>query len=181
MKKLLTLVLAAALCVPAFAQDNGPRPSPAASVSTTVGTTDVSITYFRPQAKGRKIFGDGQDFVVPFGKLWRTGANDGTIVTFANDVKVAGKDVPKGKYLILSIPDKSQWTLIFYTEFGMGDHYDQYDDSKAAFKFTVPVIKLSSPVEALTFNISDLSQANKSANIEIEWADTAVKLAFTAP
>lgn len=78
MKKTLALFILLASFVTLRAQNNGPRPSPEASVSTKVGMTTIAVDYFRPKMKGRKIFGDGASYLVPFGKIWRTGANGGT-------------------------------------------------------------------------------------------------------
>src|SRR5258707_7037285 len=84
----------------ALAQVRTPSASPAGSVSSVVGLTDVKIDYSRPRIKGRKIFGEATGFVVPFGAIWRTGANDGSKVTFSDEVNVEGTKVPAGTYLI---------------------------------------------------------------------------------
>src|SRR5690349_13609898 len=102
MKKLLTI----ALLVSAFisdAQIKTPDPSPTATVSSFVGLTDVKVAYSRPKMKGRKIFGAGADFLVPFGEIWRTGANNGCVISFSDDVKVEGTDIKKGEYLVFTI------------------------------------------------------------------------------
>lgn len=85
-----------------------PQASPAAQISQKVGLTDVSVEYSRPSMKGRKIFGE----LVPYGQVWRTGANAATILTFSTDVKVEGRNLPAGSYALYSIPGKSSWTII---------------------------------------------------------------------
>ena len=110
MKNTLTILLAL-MCFVATAQVQTPQSSPAGSVTTVVGLTDVKIDYSRPRAKGRKIFGEGADYLLPYGAIWRTGANSGTKITFGDDVKVEGIAVPKGEYLIFSWPAASEWTV----------------------------------------------------------------------
>jgi hypothetical protein len=94
MKKIAALALVI-ICFGAQAQIKTPAASPAASVTTVVGLTDVKIDYSRPKMKGRKIFGEGPSFLVPYGTIWRTGANNGTKISFSDDVKVEGVAVPK--------------------------------------------------------------------------------------
>ena len=86
-----------------------PRPSPKATVSQTVGLTDVTITYCRPSVKGRVIWGG----LVPYDQVWRTGANEATTITFAEDVTVGGTKLPAGTYGLFTIPGKDEWTVIF--------------------------------------------------------------------
>src|SRR5688572_16932217 len=100
MKKSLLIVVLALMCMMSEAQVQTPAPSPAGSVSTTVGLTDIKIDYFRPRMKGRKIFGEAaQGALVPYGAIWRTGANNGTKITFSDEVKIENTSIPKGEYL----------------------------------------------------------------------------------
>ncbi len=94
---------------PALAQLDLPRVSPKASVSQTVGLTDVAITYCRPSVKGRVIWGG----LVPYDQVWRTGANEATTITFADDVTIAGTKLPAGTYGLFTIPGKDEWNVIF--------------------------------------------------------------------
>src|SRR5690606_40900982 len=80
--------------------------------------------------RGRKIFGDGAEYLPPYGRLWRTGANGGTAITFSDDVTVEGIKVPKGKYLILTIPGASEWTVSLYSDVSLGGNLQAYDKSK---------------------------------------------------
>jgi len=111
MKPLLPVVFAAALALApaAFAQLDLPRVSPKATVSQTVGLTDVTITYCRPGVKGRVIWGG----LVPYDQVWRTGANEATTITFSDDVTVDGTRLPAGTYGLFTIPGKDEWTVIF--------------------------------------------------------------------
>jgi hypothetical protein len=112
-KQLLSLVAAIAavmLVSTAWAQQlDLPRPSPKATVSQTVGLTDVTITYCRPSVKGRVIWGG----LVPYDQVWRTGANEATTITFTDDVTIEGTKLPAGTYGLFTIPGKDDWTVIF--------------------------------------------------------------------
>src|SRR5476649_1158911 len=115
---------AAALCLlaaPAFAQLELPRPSPTAKVSQVIGLTEVTVDYSSPAARGRKIYGG----IIPEGKLWRTGANLATKITFNKEVEIGGSKIPPGSYSIFSIPGEGQWTLIVNKVFQQGGT-DQY-------------------------------------------------------
>src|SRR5437870_5809912 len=117
MKKSLFIVVMAAMSLLAEAQVVTPAASPAASVSTIVGLTDIKIDYSRPRAKGRKIFGEtANGALLPYGAIWRTGANSGTKISFSDDVKVEGIAVPKGQYLIFSWPGATEWTVSLYKD-----------------------------------------------------------------
>src|SRR5687767_4148735 len=89
-----------------------PAPSPLQTVKQAFALSDISIEYSRPSAKGRVIYGD----LVPFGKLWRTGANAATKITFGEDVKVEGNAIPAGTYALYTIPNKDSWEIIFYKD-----------------------------------------------------------------
>ena len=176
MKK--TLIVAGLALVSFFvdAQVMTPAASPAASVSTTVGLTDIKIDYFRPKAKGRKIFGEAsQGVLVPNGSIWRTGANNGTKITFSDDVKVEGTSVPKGEYLIFSWPGANEWTISLYKDVTLGGNTGGYDKSKEAANFKVKPEKLSEKVETFTINVTDISDDSKNAKIQLAWENTSVK------
>src|SRR5690606_16172435 len=174
MKTPLILLLAAA-CFVAEAQVVTPAASPSATVSTVVGLTDIKVEYFRPQMRGRKIFGYGAEYLTPYGRPWRTGANGGTAITFSDDVTVEGIKVPKGKYLILTIPGASEWTVSLYSDVSLGGNLQAYDKSKEVANFKVKPATLPQPVETFTVNIGDISNDSKQAKVEIAWEKTSVK------
>lgn len=178
MKRVLILVLVA-VSLAAQAQVVTPAPSPAATVSTVVGLTEVKVEYSRPKAKGRKIFGNGADFVTPYGQVWRTGANAGTIVSFSDDVKFGGTDVPKGKYLLLTIPGAAEWTVILYKDVALGGNTSGYDQKNDQARAVVKPETLAQKVEAFTVEIADLSADSKSANLQLMWENTSVKVPIT--
>ncbi|CAN5139397.1 DUF2911 domain-containing protein [soil metagenome] len=178
MKKVLVILLVAFSFI-AEGQVVTPAPSTAATVSTVVGLTDVKVEYSRPKGKGRKIFGEGASFVTPYGQMWRTGANNGSKVTFSDDVKFGGMDVPKGTYLLLTIPGASDWTVILYKDVAMGGNTGAYDQAKDQARVSVKSEKLTEKVESFTIGISDLSENSKTANLQISWENTSVKVPIT--
>ncbi len=178
MKRVLTLVLVA-LSLVAQAQVISPAPSPAATVSTVVGLTEVKVEYSRPKMKGRKIFGPTADFVTPYGQVWRTGANSGTTITFSDDVKFGGTDVPKGKYLVLTIPGATEWVVILYKDVALGGNTAEYKQENDQARATVKSETLAQNVEAFTIEIADLSADSKTANLQLMWEKTSVKVPIT--
>ena len=169
-------MLAACLFMAVEAQITIPAPSPAGSVYSKVGLTDVTIDYSRPKVKGRKIFGEGSDFLQPYGQLWRAGANAGTFLTLNTDANVGGTDVKAGKYLVFVTPGKTDWKVMLYSDLSLGGNVGGYDQANEVMSTTVKATTLTLPVEALTYNISDISEDNTSANIELTWANVSVKV-----
>lgn len=155
----------------ADAQLKTPAPSPASKLEQTVGLTDVTIEYSRPSKKGREIFGD----LVPYGTMWRTGANASTKVSFSEDVTVGGQELKKGKYALYTIPGEDEWTIIFHnnlTHGGTGG--DNYKAEEDALRFTVKPAKMGHSTETFTIDVSDLT--NESANINLVWDNTKVTI-----
>jgi hypothetical protein len=180
MKKSLFIVVMAAMSLLAEAQVVTPAASPAASVSTVVGLTDIKIDYSRPRAKGRKIFGEtANGALLPYGAIWRTGANSGTKISFSDDVKVEGIAVPKGQYLIFSWPGATEWTVSLYKDLSIGGNTPDYDKTKEAANFKVKPEKLTEKVETFTINITDISDDSKNAKIQLAWENTSVKFGVT--
>src|SRR6478752_10196600 len=124
MKKLL-LILTVIACLTAEAQIETPQASPAGSVSSIVGLTNIKIEYSRPRLRGRKIFGE-KDVLYPYGTIWRTGANTGTKISFSDDVTVEGIKVPKGEYLIFTWPGAQDWTVALYKDLTLGGNTVDY-------------------------------------------------------
>lgn len=173
MKKTLLIAAMALMFFVAEAQIQTPAASPAGAVSSTIGLTDVKIEYFRPSLKGRKIFGE-KDVMYPHGTIWRTGANSGTKISFSDDVKVEGIDVPKGEYLIFTWPGAGEWTVSLYKDLSLGGNTHEYDASKEAAKFKVKSKKLAEKVETFTISIDDIAPDNKTAKVTLAWENTAV-------
>jgi hypothetical protein len=181
MKNLSTIFLLLILAASAVeAQVVTPSASPAGSVSTSVGLVDIKIDYSRPRAKGRKIFGTDAAVLVPYGQIWRTGANNGTVITFSDDVTVEGTAVPKGQYLLFTWPGATEWTVALYKDITLGGNTGGYDKAKEAANFKVKADKLTEKVETFTIQIGDISDDSKSAKIQLAWENTSVKFGVKA-
>lgn len=146
-----------------------PRVSPMATVSQTVGTTDISITYSRPGVKGRVIWGD----LVPYGEVWRTGANEATKFTVTDDVTIDGKPLPAGSYSLATIPGKDAWTFVFNKESNLWGMYEYKPEEDA---LRIEVKPGTAPfVERMRFTFDDLT--DDSANVVLRWEK--LQVAFT--
>jgi hypothetical protein len=170
MKQKFTFTLAILLLagMSAFAQQiQMPQASPSAKIAQKVGLTDVTVDYSRPSTKGRKIFGE----LVPFGEVWRTGANGATIISFSTDVEIDGKKVPQGQYAIYSIPGKSEWTIILSKDTKLWGAIG-YDSKNDLMRFQVEPNKLSRVYE--TFEISFNNMTDNGADLSIKWDQTRV-------
>lgn len=165
---LAAVLLAVSFVSPVLAQERGneePRVSPNAAVSQTIGTTEVRITYGRPQVNGRTIFGD----LVPYGEVWRTGANEATTFSVSSDVTIEGNRLPEGTYSLYTIPGQDQWTLIFNN--AANQWGTQYDQSKDALR--VQVTPESAPSqEMLTFLFEDVTK--EKGTCLLHWAEMRV-------
>lgn len=131
-------------------EDKSQRPSPPRSSTANVGGVNVSIDYSSPAVKGRKIFGE----LEPYGKVWRTGANEATIFSVDDSVKVNGEILPKGQYALFTIPTETDWTVIFNMEPNQWGAYN-YDPSLDQLKLTVTPELGSEPMERLSFDITE--------------------------
>lgn len=162
----ITLLFAFLLMTPGFAQEL-PEPSPRSELEQRVGVTDITIDYSRPGVKDRQIFGG----LVPYDKMWRTGANKATSIEFSNPVMIGGKEVPAGKYSLFTIPSKDKWTVILNkkTELWGTNGYKKKHD---LHRFKVEPEDLRNKRERMTFLVSDITR--NSADIELEWADTRI-------
>jgi Protein of unknown function (DUF2911) len=174
MKKIGLLLSASFLALSLDAQIQAPAPSPTATVSQQVGLTDVKLEYSRPSAKGRKVYGD----LVPFGEMWRTGANGATKLTFSDSVQFNGKWLQKGTYALYTIPAKDEWTIVLSKNTGNwgSNGYKMEDD---ATRFNLKSAATSDKTETFTINIADC--ANNDAKIELTWENTRVSIPFTVP
>lgn len=158
------------------AQIQTPQPSPSSKVHQSIGLSEVSVDYSRPAMRGRTIFGD----LVPYGKLWRTGANMRTKFTTDSDLKINGKDLKKGSYAILSIPNKEAWELIFYTEYEAGGAPAELDESKVALRVSAKTYPMEHAAENFTIGFGDLADG-VSGNMYISWEKTMVMLKIETP
>ncbi len=160
------LALAAA---PAFAQLTTPLPSPNAAVAQTIGITKAEVVYSRPSVKGRVIWGE----LVPYDKVWRTGANSVTKISFDTDVTVEGQKLPAGAYGLFTIPGRAEWIVIFNRQ-STGSPFD-YAADKDALRVKVKPAALSEPKELFTISFPAVS-AN-GATLQLAWEKLKLSLA----
>lgn len=172
MKKLFVTALAVFSLFIADAQLKTPAPSPTQTIKQDFGLSTVELSYSRPGMKGRKIFGD----LVPFGKVWRTGANNATTLTFGEDVIIGGKKIAAGKYGLLSIPDKASWILIISKQTDVTSPA-AYKEDMDVVRVTAEPMKIKDNVESFTMQFADVKPS--SCALHIMWENTAVALPIT--
>lgn len=163
---LALLALLALLTPPLAAQLELPRTSQKAHITQTIGVTDIEIVYSRPGVKEREIWGD----LVPYGEVWRTGANENTTISFEHDVTVEGEPLPAGTYGLHTIPGEETWTIIFSAD---NDQWGSFSYDEANDALRVEVEPRSAPhKEWMAFEFGKL--AADSAEVAIRWAELAV-------
>jgi hypothetical protein len=172
MKKLLIAAIAACCFIYADAQLKTPAPSPTQTVKQDFGLATIELAYSRPGVKGRKIFGD----IVPYGAIWRTGANNATTITFGDEVTIGGTKIPAGKYGLLTIPGKKSWSIIISKQTDV--------TSPAAYKPDMDVIRFTSDVNTTkaateTFTIQFANIKPTSCDLYIMWDKSVVVLPIT--
>lgn len=150
-----------------------PAPSPLQTVTQNFGLGEVTIEYSRPGVKDRTIFGD----VVPFGKIWRTGANATTKITFTDDVKLEGHDVKAGTYGIYTIPNKDNWEIMLYSDLTLGGNVASYKPENEILRFKVKSVAIPYKVETMTMNFHDVE--GTKAKIVLMWENTMVAINMT--
>jgi hypothetical protein len=167
-----SLMLACGLTSGAFAQAprlEFPSPSPACTLKQRVGLTDIEIVYSRPGVKGRAIFGG----LVPYGEVWRTGANASTKVSFSTPVKLEGNEVPAGTYALYTIPGESEWTVILSKDTKLNGAFG-YKPENDLVRFKVTPVTVSAHVETLTIDLTNIR--DESATLYVIWDETFVPM-----
>ena len=175
MKKLLLILMAFTMTYSVNAQVKTPQPSPFSKIEQKVGLTDVTLEYSRPNMRDRAIFGD----LVPYDKLWRTGANANTKITFSDDVIIDGTTLKAGEYAIFAKPGKTSWEVVFYADANNWGTPRNWDDTKVAVKTTAKVYEMPMKIETFTIGFDDLS--NSSAVIGMIWENVYVGVKFEVP
>ena len=165
------------ICQPNFSQIKTPRVSPSTEISQMVGLTEIKIKYSRPSARDRDIFGE----LVPFNKIWRTGADNSTKINFSTDVSIGDELIKAGEYSIFSIPDKNKWQIIFYSETDLWGVPRDWSDDKISYSFFVDVKKIKKDSFIETFLISFENITNNDVDIKIGWENTSVVLNIEVP
>jgi hypothetical protein len=175
MKKVVLLIALLLSSLTFQSQILTPQPSPKCVLNQMVGLTDVEIEYSRPGLKGRNIFGD----LVPFGKVWRTGANSNTTISFSEDVIIDGKTLKKGKYALFTLPKVESWEVIFYSKTDNWGTPEDWNEADVALRASVVPQMLNKNVENLTIDINNLD--NNYGYLNISWEKTFVSLKFEVP
>jgi Protein of unknown function (DUF2911) len=150
-----------------------PQPSPTQTIKQNFGVGSIELSYSRPAKKDRKVMGD----LVPFGKVWRTGANAATTLTFSEDVTIGGKEVKAGKYGLLTIPDAGKWTIIISKDATVNQPAS-YKEENDVVRVTANAVALPAVVENFTINFADIT--GSSCNVQLMWENTSVQFAITA-
>jgi hypothetical protein len=172
--KLKTILLTAAISF-AGLNLNGqalkvPAPSPSQTIKQNFALSEITIDYCRPSAKGRVVFGD----VVPFGSIWRTGANSSTKITFGEDVKMEGKNVSAGTYAVYTIPNKDSWEIMLYKDLTLGGDVSNYKIENEVARVKVVPSAMPLKTETFTMNFADITPT--SVKLEMIWETTKVSV-----
>lgn len=187
------VALMSAFAVVGSAQIKVPRPSQKASIMQTIGVTDVSIVYFRPGIKGRKVFGDSSapksdgrtlddarsrsadEPLVAYGHVWRTGANDATLFTVTDDVLINGQVLSAGSYSLHTIPGKTEWTIVFNGTANQWGSFN-YDPSKDQLRVKVKPMMMASSQEWMIFTIDPVTENKATVNLMWEKVHVAFEV-----
>jgi hypothetical protein len=175
MKKLMSPLSILMFLMVSFAinaQIETPQPSPAATLTQKVGMAEIKIEYSRPAMKGRKIFGGD---VVPYGEVWRTGANSPTKITISDSITIMGKGLAKGSYVLMTKPGKDAWEVMFNKNPTASATGFKPEDN--VVQVSVPTVALPFKVESFTMGIGNIT--NTGAHLEIMWDNVSVAIPFT--
>lgn len=152
-----------------------PAPSPTAKIEQKVGLTDVAIQYARPSVRNRVVYGN----LVPYNKLWRTGANENSVISFSTSVKIDETTVPAGKYSIYTIPGVDSWDVILYSDSNNWGLPSEWDENKVIVKTKVSSMELPFKVESFQLSIDNVS--NNSFTLGIAWDHVYVPVEINLP
>ena len=174
MRKIYLGIIVFAITFSASSQSiKTPPPSPPQTIKQDFGISSIELSYSRPGVKGRKVFGD----LVPYGKVWRTGANSATTIEFANDVTIGSTKVPAGKYGLLTIPDKDDWTIIITKDVTVTNPAD-YKQESDVVRINAKPTTLKDKMETFTMQFSNVKPS--TCDLQIMWENTAVVLPISS-
>ncbi len=168
----VSVVLVSSISLGAQQQDKSKRPSPPAKAEVTLKGKQITIDYSRPSMRGRKIMGE----LVPYGKVWRTGANEATTLTTPIALNIGGTSIPAGKYTLWTLPSESGWKLIINKQTGQWG--TEYDDRQDLARVDMQKSSLQQPVEQ--FTISFDKKSDDAADLVLEWETTRVSVPVKA-
>ena len=160
-----------------YSQIKTPRVSPASSIEQMVGLTEIEVEYSRPSKRGRDIFGN----VVPYGKIWRTGADNCTTISFSTDVVIDSQTIQSGKYSIFSIPNKESWDVILYSDTELWGVPRDWDEDKIVFKSNYQINKSTNNSVKEMFTISFDNVTNNDVDMIFSWDDVSVTVNIVVP
>lgn len=169
------LVIAIGLCLNNEIKAQGikmPQPSSGQTIVQDFGLGKITVNYSRPNTKGRKVFGE----LEPYGSVWRTGANNATVITFSEDVTLEGKLVPAGEYALFTIPGKNVWTIILNKTTKQWGAYE-YKEAEDFLRVTVKAASLKEKVETFTVEFANVYPT--TAQLMLSWDKTAVAVSMT--
>lgn len=173
-RKTFSILLSTALLTGSFGAFSQtlktPAPSPSQTLKQAFGIGEITVDYSRPSVKGRTVFGD----LVPFGKIWRTGANGATKLTFSEDVTLEGNTVAAGTYALYSVPNKDSWDIILYKDLTLGGNVSDFKAENELLRFKVKPSALTYKVETFTIDVANITA--KTASIELRWDKTQVAI-----
>ncbi len=168
-KKLIACIAISLMLVTAQCQMlKTPQPSPGQTIKQDFGISSVELTYSRPGIKGRKIFGD----LVPYGKVWRTGANSATHLKFGDDVTIGGQPLKAGEYVLYTIPNPGEWDVIINK--GVNNWGTEYKQEEDAVRFKVRSMTMDEPMETFTMQFANVKPG--SMELHIMWDKTAIAI-----
>lgn len=168
------LVAAALTASMANAQLKTPAPSPLQTVKQDFALSSVTVEYSRPSAKDRVVFGG----LVPYNKVWRTGANASTQITFGEDVTFGGKAVKAGKYALYTIPKEGKWDVMLYSDLGLAGNVAKYDASKEVVRVSAKNAQMTGKIETLTMQFMNVT--DNSMDLELRWENSRVTIPIKA-
>lgn len=174
MKKLIILLFLCALGT-TEAQVLSPQPSPSTTLKQVVGLTQFEVNYSRPSMRGREIFGD----LVPFGKLWRTGANKNTTIKFDDNIIFGGQEVTPGEYAVFTIPNEDEWKVYLYANTENWGTPSEWNEDEIVAETKVKLTELSEEVESFTIEFNHFTK--NDAHLIMKWEDTAVNILVEVP
>ena len=172
MKKSLSLAVILSLFAFCFSYSQNlvtPQPSPGEEIKQDFGLSQIEVFYSRPGIKGRKIFGD----LVPYNKVWRTGANSATTITFGDDVIIEGTKIPAGKYGLLTVPGENEWTVIFTKQTNVTNP-SAYKKDQDVLRVSAKPFQLPFSIETFTISFNDIT--GNSCKLELMWDNVYVSV-----
>ncbi len=168
------LILATSMSLTSHAQTlKTPAPSSTQTIKQNFGLGDITLEYSRPGVKNRVVFGD----LVPFGSIWRTGANGSTKLTFTDEVMIAGNKLSAGTYALYSMPNKDEWDFMIYKDLTLGGNVGDYKAENELFRFKAKPMMMANKVETFTMQFADVTST--SIKLELQWDKLSISIPIT--